>query len=123
MVDMLDRRKRALPGQYSVKRNSNRRAFPRWTAEFAVRYGKGKEMHQGEPIEIGEGGLSFAGDPILPTETEVNIEYRLLGEKDSGWIKVKGIVRHSTDKSMGVEFLNLRINDRLKIVDHITAKK
>ena len=121
-MDMLDRRKRAVAGQYKVKRSSNRRAFPRWAAEFEVRYGKGKELKAGTPIEIGEGGLSLGGETLYPKETELNLEYRLLSQEESGWVKVKGVVRHVTDRFMGVEFLNLRMNDRLKIVDHIMAK-
>ena len=95
-------------------RKGNRRAFPRWKADFEVRYGMGSEMMDGIPNEIGEGGISLTVEKL----------YRL-GGKDSkdGWITVKSIVRHAVNKSLGVEFLNLRRHDRLRILDFINGKK
>jgi c-di-GMP-binding flagellar brake protein YcgR len=104
-------------------RKGNRRAFPRWRADFEVKYGQGKELQTGKPVEIGEGGLSFHAEKMFPLEAEVDIQYRL-GDSDSknSWVEVKSIVRHVGDKTLGVEFLNLRRNDRLKIVDFIHEK-
>ena len=108
---------------------TNRRAFPRWAAQFELRFGTGKEMQAAEVIEIGEGGLSFySTEPIAP-ETEINIEYRLELEdgaprgKGNGWVRVKSVVRHAREGKIGVEFLNLRMSDRLQILDFITITK
>lgn len=103
-------------------RTVNRRAFPRWKTLFEVRYGTAKDMQDAEPLEIGEGGLSLGTDRLLPLETELTVEYCLPGE-EKNWVKVKGIVRHSEGRKLGVEFLNLRRADRLKIIDYISAIK
>ena len=105
-------------------RKGNRRAFPRWKADFEVRYGVGAEMLPAKPNEIGEGGLSLIVEKLYPLESEVNIQYRLSGsDSKDDWIKVKSIVRHAVGKSLGVEFLNLRRHDRLRILDFINGKK
>ena len=107
---------------------TNRRAFPRWAAQFELRFGVGKEMREAEMIEIGEGGLSFYSTEPMALETELNIEYRLnpdaqqSGNSD-GWVRLKAVVRHVRDGKIGVEFLNLRMSDRLQIVDFISATK
>jgi PilZ domain len=104
-------------------RNGNRRAFPRWQANFEVRYGLGKDLLVGTPFELGEGGLSFHAEKMFPLESEVDIQYRLGGgDSQAEWVAVKAIVRHAADQKLGVEFLNLRRNDRLKIVDFINEK-
>ena len=120
---MIERRKRPVPGQYPVQRSSNRRAFPRWEAPFDIRYGTGKELTDGQPVEIGEGGVSFRCQAPLPVETEVNLEYRLREAEGARWVKVKAVVRHHKGDAMGVEFLNLRMAERLRIVDFVSAKK
>jgi hypothetical protein len=106
---------------------TNRRAFPRWAAGFELRFGTGKQMQTAEVIEIGEGGLSFYSAEPIALESEINIEYRLdLGNtvsasKGDGWVRLKAVVRHTRESKIGVEFLNLRMSDRLQILDFITA--
>jgi hypothetical protein len=107
---------------------TNRRAFPRWAAQFELRFGVGKELREAEMIEIGEGGLSFYSTEPMALETEINIEYRLNSDAQQsgnadGWVRLKAIVRHVRDGKIGVEFLNLRMSDRLQIVDFISATK
>lgn len=99
---------------------TNRRAFPRWAARFELRFGTGKEMQSAELIEIGEGGLSFYSAEPIPLEAEINIEYRL-DSQETGWVRLKAVVRHTREGKIGVEFLNLRMSDRLQILDFITA--
>ena len=106
------------------KRSINRRAFPRWPAPYEVRYGLGKDkLKEGKGVEIGEGGLSFVGAEPIQLESELLIEYRLSGSEPAEWVRVKSIVRHSHGNTTGVEFLNLRRADRLKIVDFVSAVK
>lgn len=115
---MPDRRKEPVPIP-NDRRSSNRRAFPRWATEFEVRFRVGSKTVVAKPVEIGEGGLSFQTDEPLKRESEIVVEYLLQGEKD--WVTVKGIVRHVDNTKIGVEFLNLRRADRLKLVDFVTA--
>ncbi len=122
---MVIERRKSNAGGPVPRRDSNRRAFPRWKAPYEVRYGVGKELQEGQPLEIGEGGLSFTGEKLYPLETELNVQYRLAcdAQNDKAWVTVKAIVRHSEAGKLGVEFLNLMRADRLKIVDFITAAK
>ena len=110
------------PAMNKEKRTGNRRAYPRIAMNFEVRFAAGqKELAAGEPLEIGEGGLSLRTRNLAPLDSEVNVEFRL-GD-DPKWVKVRCVVRHSEGDKLGLEFLNLRMNDRLKIVDHLSAKK
>ena len=114
---MLDRRKNTY-GVPVDRRSINRRAFPRWPAQFEVRFGTGTEMIMASTIEIGEGGLSFHSENAIAPESEINVEYRL---NAGDWVKVRAVVRHVDNGKIGVEFLTLRRNDRLKILDFISA--
>src|SRR5436309_8698046 len=96
-------------------RKGNRRAFPRWKMDFGVRYQVNDKWLDAKPGEIGEGGLSFFVEKLVPLDSEIFVQYHLgMGERKDGWITVKSIVRHSKDGNLGVEFLNLRRQDRLK---------
>lgn len=108
-------------GKRTPDAKKNRRAFPRWQAPFEVRLKKGDTVAVGKPIEISEGGLSahFDGCAFKPGE-ELELEYRLEGGQN--WVKVRSAVRHSAADRIGVEFLNLKRADRLKIVDLLVAK-
>ena|SRR5579872_3614433 len=104
------------------RRAGNRRAYPRFSSAFEVKFAEGKESLQvGKPLEVSEGGLSLETNDLLPLDTQVTVEFRLEGSKE--WVKVKGVIRHSEGKKLGIEFLNLRMADRLKIVDFMAARK
>lgn len=107
-------------GTHDMKAIMNRRAFPRLTLPHEIRFGQAREMVAAEPLEIGEGGLSFSSDMALPLESLSNVEFRL--QPGDEWIKVRCVVRHSNKEKLGLEFLNLRMSDRLKIVDFMMAK-
>ena len=116
-----DRRQRAEPGR-PERRKANRRAFPRWEFPFEVRYGKGQDLSIGQGVEIGEAGMAFTGDRMYESGEELDLRYRLNPEE--GWVQVKAVVRHLEGKILfGVEFLNLRLPDRLNILDYISEKK
>ena len=102
-------------------RRYDRRAFPRSPARFEVRYGKGNDLKDGVGFEIGTGGVSFAADTTLTLESELDIHYRL--GPDDPWVKVRAVVKHSEGDKQGTEFLNLRMSDRLRIVDFVADKK
>jgi hypothetical protein len=104
------------------RRAANRRASPRWELPFDVRYGIGNDLHVGQGVEIGEGGMAFTGDHMYEAGQELDLRYRLNPEEE--WVRVKGVVRHLEGKILfGVEFLNLRLPDRLNILDYISTKK
>jgi len=98
----------------------NRRAFPRWPVPYDLLYGKARERRSAEPLEIGEGGLSFRTSSEIAVGSEIAVEFRFGPENE--WMHVKCIVRHVDKNSVGVEFLNLRMADRLRIVDFVSAK-
>jgi hypothetical protein len=116
---VIDRRQQAVPGSYAQPRvNPNRRAFPRWPAAFELRIPTRSGPVLVEPIEIGECGLSMRLNDDLPFQPEFDLEYRL-AEPSSNWVRVKVTLKHVDAARCGVEFLNLRREERLKIIDHI----
>jgi hypothetical protein len=115
-----DRRRKNEPRQ-PERRSSNRRAFPRWELPFEVRYGNGPELSPGQGIEISESGMAFTGDMPYDVGTEIDLRYRLNPEDE--WVRVRAVVRHIEGNIVfGVEFLNLRLPDRLNILDYVSAK-
>ena len=102
-------------------RRYDRRAFPRSPATFEVRYGKGENMKDGVGFEIGTGGVSFDADDVLTMDSEIDVHYRLT--REDSWVKVKAVVKHSEGSKQGAEFLNIRMTDRLRIVDFVAEKK
>ena len=98
----------------------NRRAFPRWPMPYDLLYGRARERRSAEPLEIGEGGLSFSTSSDLPLNTEINVEFRFGPQQE--WIHVRCVVRHVDNQKICVEFINLRLADRLRIVDFMSAK-
>jgi hypothetical protein len=99
------------------RRNRNRRAFPRWPAEFEVRFKNSGKTVIGTPIEIGENGLSMLVEEFPPQDVEFDLDFRL--EPADEWVAVKVMVRHIAEGRCGVEFLNLKRTDRLKIIDYV----
>ena len=119
-MDVIDRRQnRASVPQ--DRRSGNRRAYPRWPAEFEVQYFIGKEKFSGGPIDICEGGMRISAVRLPVLESEIEIEFRLT-PKDP-WVRVKALVRHAASGQIGAEFLNLRMADRLRIVSFVTKPR
>lgn len=117
---MADRRRSNEPHQ-PERRARHRRAFPRWEHPFEVRYGTGRDLAAGQGVEISENGMVFTGDQPCEIGAEIDVRYRLNPEED--WVRVKCVVRHIQDTIViGVEFLNLRLPDRLNILDYVSAK-
>jgi len=117
---MPDRRNKSESYQ-PERRRQNRRAFPRWELPFEVRYGKANELAAGQGVEISESGMAFTGDMPYDVGAEIDLRYRLNPEED--WVRVKAVVRHIEGNIVfGVEFLNLRLPDRLNILDYVSAR-
>lgn len=98
-------------------RPHNRRAFPRWKAQFEVRYGNGSGMQPARGYQIGQTGLGFITAEPPQADCEIEVAYRLDPSED--WTQVRAIVRNSGGHMVGAEFLNIRLADRLRIVDFI----
>lgn len=107
-------------GRPTQQHSMNRRAFPRWPVPYDLLYGRARERRSAEPLEVGEGGLSFRTSSEVTIGSEIAVEFRFGPEQ--AWMHVQCIVRHVDEKKVGVEFLNLRMADRLRIVDFISAK-
>jgi len=118
---MPERRKPPSQSFTVERRTSNRRAFPRWPAQFEVRVGHGRDLVEARGRQIGEGGIFFESNHLYPLDTEVEVEYRLSPNDD--WVRLKAVVKHMEGRTIGVEFLNLKLHDRLKIVEFVSRKK
>jgi hypothetical protein len=103
----------------ATQHHPNRRAFPRWKAKFDVRYGKAGSMRTASGFEIGEDGIAFAAPERFTPAMEIDLAYRFNDGAD--WTEVKAVVCHCDGDSTGVEFLNLRRADRLRILEYINA--
>lgn len=101
------------------ERPHNRRAFPRWKAEFDVRYGISGKVHHTRGCEIGEEGISFFSPAPPELSSQIDVAYRL--EENADWTEVKALVCHIDGDSVGVEFLNLRRADRMRILEFVCA--
>ena len=97
------------------RRKRNRRAFPRWLHDFEVRLSWERQSVACRGYEIGEGGLSVTCERSVPSEAEIDVEYRL--DSKASPVHVKGVVRYIQSGHFGIEFLNLGIKDRLAIVE------
>ncbi len=121
MLPPVTDRRHSLQAYKPERRSQNRRAFPRWETPFEVRYGVGKDLVPGQGVEIGEAGMAFTGDRTYEPGEEIDVRYRLNPEED--WVKVKAVIRHLQNRLLfGVEFLNLRLPDRLNILDYVSEK-
>jgi c-di-GMP-binding flagellar brake protein YcgR len=98
---------------------TNRRAFPRFSTRFAVCIITHRATVPAEPLELSEGGLSCRSGETLEVGEQIAVEFKLEDARE--WIRVKCAVRHTAQGRVGVEFLNLRRQDRLKIIDVIAA--
>ncbi len=98
-------------------RTEERRAFPRWPAEFQVRCGEGAGSSEtARVVEISETGLVFSADKSYPVGTELDLQY-WVKSADSEPVKVKAVVRRNEQGLVALEYLNLRRADRLKILE------
>lgn len=109
----------ARPSESGVRQSAqphNRRAFPRMRAEFEVRLDDGS-VRPG--FEIGQAGLGFECPEPLPADSEMVVAYRLAPEEE--WTPVKAQVRYFCDGRVGLEFLNIRRSERLRIMDFVNS--
>jgi hypothetical protein len=95
------------------------RAFPRWPVTL-----DGKASRQGKSFpchidELSENGLSLvAGD--VPVGEELSMAWSL--EPGAAAVEVQCVVRETSADHTGVEFLNLTMRNRLRIVRFLSAR-
>ncbi len=100
-------------------RTEERRAFRRWPVRVAIEC-----HHPGGPIkanvlELSEAGVTFTSDRAFKLGEEVTLHCYL--PKHSKPINVKAAVRQLRGNTIGTEFLNLRLKDRVRIQDFFAA--
>ena len=108
-LDAKERQEKVLIGTLETTTGSapqpeERRQSPRSTAQFEVRYGYGRRMHEGQGFNYSSGGLAFTGPRQFPVGTELDVRYRLKPEEQ--WIRARALIRHRIAGVMGVEFLS-----------------
>jgi hypothetical protein len=93
-------------------RGDERRTSGRCPVQFEVRYGIGKDFSAGEGFDFGNGGLAFRGPRSYPAGTELELSYRM--EPQMKWTTVRALVRHCSGDRIGVEFLTVNTDARVK---------
>lgn len=94
----------------------NRRAFPRWDADFSVTYQtNSKPQRNGKAVQVSVEGIALAGSEAYPPGTEINLHFEL-GE--DGAFDTVGIVRSQDGDVMRVEFVRIFREQRLRMTDH-----
>ena len=70
--------------------------------------------------DLCEDGLSFTGDRAWQIGEQISVMWKLDG--DAMPMLVRGVVLNSTPDHTGVEFLNLELQDRLRIMHLLTGQ-
>lgn len=95
-----------------------KRAFPRWHMHFPLLYGVGVPTALGTVVDLSDEGLSFRCERQYRIDTVLDLELR----PDGIPIPVKALVRRSGDGVVGVQFLNLSLTNRLRVIDSCLSK-
>lgn len=100
---------------------SERRAFPRWPVALTCQTNAKKGSFPGVIREIAEAGMGL----VSAYDSEVGEEFTIAWRVESGLepLHVACVVRDTTPHRTGVEFLNLRMQDRLRIARMIGASR
>jgi len=101
-----------------VKPGAERRITLRSEVRFEVRYGVGNDLATGESFDIGAGGIGLIGPRQYPVGSELDIHFRAK-DREQDLMKMKAVVRHATGRRMGLQFVNVRASDHLRVVQTI----
>ena len=96
----------------------DRRSSQRWSTHLVVRYGLGSDLIPGDGYDISETGLGVTGERLFPAGTLIEVNFRV-DAPHVEFFKAKGIVRHSGEGKMGVEFVDLGPAQRAEILEMI----
>jgi len=92
--------------------NDENRAFPRWLSRFPVLHGLGVATQFGIAADINDDGICLLTAAAYAVNSIVLLDMRIPG----GPIQVKALVRYSTGRSTGVQFLSLSRGQRLALL-------
>ena len=100
---------------------SERRAFPRWPVALTCQTNVKKSSFPGVIREITENGMGMVSAYDSAIGEELTVAWRI--ESGIEPLHVDCVVRNSSPARTGVEFLNLRMKDRLRIARMIGASR
>ncbi len=100
-------------------RTEERRAFRRWPVRVAVECQGRAGTMKAEVVEFSEAGLTFTSERKFLIGEEITLRFNL--PKHTKPIKVMAAVRQVRGNTIGVEFLNLQLKDRVSIQDFFAA--
>ena len=95
-----------------------RRKFKRKPIAVVCNAQGGAGTFSGIIKDLCEDGLSFAGDRAWQIGEQISVMWKLDGDETP--MMVQGVVLNSSPDHTGVEFLNLEMQDRLRIM-HLVA--
>lgn len=98
-----------------------RRAFPRWPVAL---FGHCCGQFDRSPClitDLNESGLKFVSDRSPEIGDTLELDWPLDPLAPSP-LRVACRVKHASNRRAGVEFLNLRLSDRLRILEFVTKK-
>ena len=104
-----------------VSQMRERRAFPRTPVVIDCQAIGGAATTAGVIKDLCEAGLSFSGKHTWGIGDQLSLMWRL--RENEIPIMVKGVVLSSTPDHTGVEFLNLAMHDRLRIMHLLNEVK
>lgn len=100
---------------------SERRAFPRWAVSLDCEADHKGTSFRGVIDELSENGLGFVSDRPAEVGDEILMAFNT-GAGQSGF-KVQCVVRDRKAAHTGVEFLNLTLTDRLRLVHYLSDRE
>lgn len=100
---------------------SERRAFPRWSVALTCQTNARKGSFPGVIREITENGMGL----VSAYDSAVGEEFTVAWRVESGLepLHVDCVVRNTSPDRTGVEFLNVKLRDRLRIARMIGASR
>lgn len=108
-----------IPNLDRYVRTEERRAFRRWPVRVAIECHSPGGPIKADVVEMSEVGLTFTAERDFEIGEEVTLHCYL--PKHSKPINVKAAVRQMRGHTVGTEFLNLRLKDRVRIQEFFAA--
>lgn len=99
---------------------SERRAFPRWPVSVDCHANHHGRDFPGVIKHLSESGLGFESAAVSEVGEQISVAWTLNGGQPD--FVVECVVRDHTRAYTGVEFLNLSLGDRLRIVRFLSTQ-
>ncbi len=101
-------------------RTEERRAFRRWPVRLAIVCHTAGGPIDADVLEMSEGGLTFTCERPFKLGDEITLHCYLT--EQSKPINVRAAVRQLRGNKIGTEFLNLRLQDRVRMQDFFAER-